>query len=402
MGAGADSGVAAPARSAVHRGDGSQSRSFRGASGGAEHFICVEAPRELPFPTQVAAVEARYAQAVQSLGLAPETAIFRRVFLSDVLNQAALVRESGLARDSADNPVAISIVQQAPLTGGKLALLAYHADAPRSLVKQRLSPKHLLVTRDGRRHLWSTRLCADDHERTGSSAAQTRTVFDALIGALADQGGNLRDHCVRTWIYLRDVDVFYDGMVDSRRELFARHGLTGDTHFIASTGIEGACPHRFDLVAMDAYSHLDLVPGQVSYLNDFDRLCDTKDYGVTFERGTRVAYADRAHHFISGTASIDETGMVLHPGDVLRQLDRALGNVETLLQSGGASLADMTHFLVYVRDPSDFAAIDARLRERFPDLPMLIVQGPVCRPEWLIEFEGIAIAAHDDRALPAF
>ena len=58
--------------------------------------------------------------------------------------------------------------------------------------------------------------------------------------------------------------------------------------------------HRYDTVLMDAYSNLDLLPEQISFLNDFDRLCATKDYNVTFERGTRVAYADRAHHFISG------------------------------------------------------------------------------------------------------
>ena len=144
------------------------------------------------------------------------------------------------------------------------------------------------------------------------------------------------------------------------------------------------------------------MPQQVSYLNDFDRLCATKDYKVTFERGTRIAYADRTHHFISGTASIDNAGRVLHPGDVLRQLERALDNVEGLLRSGAASLADMMHFTVYVRDPTDFPRVHGYLAERFPDLPMLIVQGAVCRPEWLIEVEGVAAAAHDAPALPRF
>jgi hypothetical protein len=32
----------------------------------------------------------------------------------------------------------------------------------------------------------------------------------------------------------------------------------------------------------------------------------------------------------------------------------------------------------------------------------LIVQGPVCRPDWLVEIEGIGIARHADPALPAF
>ncbi len=201
---------------------------------------------------------------------------------------------------------------------------------------------------------------------------------------------------------MKDVDIFYRGMVDSRRALFAEQGLTGATHFIASTGIEGACAHRYDVVAMDAYSNVDVEPKQVSYLNDFDKLCATKDYNVTFERATRVAYADRAHIFISGTASIDAAGEVVHLGDVRRQLDRALENVDSLLRAGSASLADMTHLIVYLRDPSDFARIDGALRERLPDLPLIVVQGAVCRPEWLVEVEGVAIAKNNDATMPRF
>jgi hypothetical protein len=42
------------------------------------------------------------------------------------------------------------------------------------------------------------------------------------------------------------------------------------------------------------------------------------------------------------------------------------------------------------------------MAERFPDVPRLILQGAVCRPEWLVEVEGIAAVAHDAPALPAF
>jgi enamine deaminase RidA (YjgF/YER057c/UK114 family) len=113
-------------------------------------------------------------------------------------------------------------------------------------------------------------------------------------------------------------------------------------------------------------------------------------------------YADRAHLFISGTASIDNSGEIVHRGDVRRQLDRALENVEALLRAGSASFADMTHMIVYLRDPSDLALIEGRLRERFADLPMIIVQGAVCRPEWLVEVEGVAIARNDDANMPGF
>jgi enamine deaminase RidA (YjgF/YER057c/UK114 family) len=233
-------------------------------------------------------------------------------------------------------------------------------------------------------------------------AAQTAAIFDDLIATLTSQGATLRDDCMRTWLYVKDVDVFYTGMVESRTALFARQGLTKETHYIASTGIEGACGHQYDLVAMDAYSVLGVAPEQVSYLNDFDRLCATKDYNVTFERGTRIAYADRSHYLLSGTASIDRTGNVVHPGNVLRQLDHALGNVDALLRAGSASLADMMHLTTYLRDPTDFMPVASYLAERFPDLPVLIVQGAVCRPQWLIEVEGVAVAGNDQPNLPSF
>ncbi len=377
-------------------------RSYRGPSGCAEHYITIEAPGNLSLPRQIDAVAQLYAEALQSLNLPPETAVFRRIYLSDIANQAVPLRQSSLFQEPLDSPVAISMVQQPPLPDSKLALLAYHLETPSRLGKRYLSPNSMLVESGGLGHVWSTRLCATNTEQPGSTAEQTREVFDRLIGTLAANGATLADNCVRTWIYVKDVDFFYQDMVAARTALFEQHGLNRDTHYIASTGIEGACSHRYDTVLMDAYSILGLQQAQVSYLNDFDRLCATKDYDVTFERGTRIAYADRAHHFISGTASIDPAGEVVHPGDVQRQLGRTLENIDALLRSGGARIEDMTHFLVYLRDPSDHAIVQASLAERFPDVPRLILRGAVCRPEWLIELEGIAIAPHDAPDLPQF
>jgi enamine deaminase RidA (YjgF/YER057c/UK114 family) len=377
-------------------------RSFHGANGDIEYFISINGSGDSVFEEQIADLQARYNDAQRALGLSPDTAVFRRLFLSDAINQTAKLYASELLADSGQNPVAVSVVQQPPLPSSKIALLAYHIESKTPIKKRRLSPKHLLVEKSGMRYLWSTRLCCGSRAASAPEQVHTREIFDELIDALRRQGGNLSDHCVRTWLYLKDVDVFYRGMVSSRRELFTQEGLTEDTHYIASTGIEGSCDHQFDLVSMDAYSILDLVPGQVSYLNDFDHLCATKDYNVTFERGTRVAYADRAHHFISGTASIDRLGRTMHLGDVMRQLELTLLNIDVLLKSGGASLADMMHMIVYLRDAADFTRVDAYLRDRFPDLPINVVEGAVCRPEWLIEIEGIAVASHSAPRLPSF
>jgi enamine deaminase RidA (YjgF/YER057c/UK114 family) len=377
-------------------------RSYRGPSSCAEHYITIKPPGNLSLSRQLDAVAQRYAEALQTLRLSPETAIFRRIYLSDAANQTELVRQSSLFQEPFDSPVSVSIVQQPPLPDSKIALLAYHRESPAPLIKRQVSPEHMIVETGGLGHLWSTRLCATNSEQPGSTAEQTREVFGSLIGTLSANGATLAENCVRTWIYVKDVDFFYQDLVAARTALFEQHGLTRDTHYIASTGIEGSCSHRYDTVLMDAYSVLGLKPEQVSYLNDFDRLCATKDYDVTFERGTRIAYADRAHHFISGTASIDATGAVVHPGDVRRQLDRMLANVDALLRSGGARIEDMTHFLVYLRDPSDYQIAQSYLDERFPQIPRLLLRGAVCRPEWLIEVEGIAIAPHTAPELPEF
>lgn len=377
-------------------------KTFYGAGSGAEHFIMVSAPPHGSWDDQLQAVEARYAQAVEDAKLPPESAVFRRIFVSDILNQAPAVERSSLVRETAGNPVAVSIIQQQPLPGAKVAMFAYHVAQPCPPAKRRLSRHHVLVESGDLRHLWSTRLCAGATDGPFSAEAQTQFVFGQLAQALDGQKGTLYDHCLRTWIYLKDVDVFYHGMVQARTELFARHGLTENTHYIASTGIEGACAHQYDVVALDAYSVLGLAPGQVSFLSDFGKMCATRDYKVTFERATRVAYADRAHFFISGTASIDRNGKVLHPSDVIAQLGRALENVEALLRSGGASLADMMYLLVYLRDFSDYHRVRAYFDDRMPGLPIAILLGAVCRPEWLIEVEGVAIADITHPALPSF
>ena len=380
---------------------GVKSRQFTGVHGELEQYFIVEPDPSLSFQDQLSSLQTRYEQAIAQAGLPLESAVFRRIFLSDAINQTPFLRTTPIGDDTT-NATALSIIGQSPAGGAKVSMLAYHTAGPSRVTKRRLSRNHLLIERHGVRHLWSTRLCAGATSDRGSSSQQTIEIFGDLIENLSAFGANLKNNCVRTWLFMKDVDVFYQGMVEARRSLFETEGLTADTHYIASTGIEGACCHPFDLVSMDAYSVLDLKPEQTTYLNDYSRLCATKRYGVTFERATKVAFADRAHYFISGTAAIDSEGQIVHRGDVMRQLDHAVTNVEALLRSGQSSFDDMMYLLVYLRDPSDYSNASRYLRSRFRKLPVLIVQGAVCRPEWLVEVEGQAVAPLDDQSMPQF
>ena len=119
----------------------------------------------------------------------------------------------------------------------------------------------------------------------------------------------------------------------------------------------------------------------------------TIEYGVTFERGTVVEYGDRAQAFISGTASIDNKGQVVHVGDIVRQTHRMWENVDALLAEAEMNLAEhAAQITVYLRDTADYVTVRDLFAARFPHVPTVITLAPVCRPEWLIEMECIAVA----------
>jgi enamine deaminase RidA (YjgF/YER057c/UK114 family) len=235
-----------------------------------------------------------------------------------------------------------------------------------------------------------------------STGVQTRSLLEKYAGQLHARGMTLSENTIRTWFYLQNIDVNYREFAAARSELFAMHGLTPGTHFIASTGIEGAHSNLDAKVAMDAYAISGICPGQVEHLAAPEHLSPTHIYGVTFERASSVAWRDRKQVFISGTASIDRFGQIMHPGTVERQLGRTLENIEALLGRAGASITDMAVFLVYIRDPGDYEIAWRMMRERFGDAPVEVLTAPVCRPGWLIEVEGMAIIHASNPELPEF
>lgn len=98
----------------------------------------------------------------------------------------------------------------------------------------------------------------------------------------------------------------------------------------------------------------------------------TYEYGVTFERGTAVSYGDRKHIFLSGTASIDNKGEIVYPGDILKQTGRMMENISALLEEAGASIGDIMQAIVYLRDPADYENVQKYISTHYPELPHLI------------------------------
>ena len=208
---------------------------------------------------------------------------------------------------------------------------------------------------------------------------------------LMEEGCTLKDNAIRTWLFVNDVDLNYGGVVRARNQVFFTQGLKHDTHFIASTGIGGRQQDPNVLCQMDNYAVKGISEEQVHYLYAPTHLNRTSDYGVSFERGTYIDYGDRRHVFISGTASINNKGLVVHEKDIVKQTQRMWENVEALLAEADCSFDDVPLLIVYLRDTADYAVVHALFEERFPEKPYVIVHAPVCRTGWLVEMECMAV-----------
>jgi len=363
--------------------------SFTEASDVHEHHVILHAlDSESTFQQQLDAILDAY-QDILSNKLPGTVAVFKRYFLSDAANQA----DDVAAADTSD--CAKSIIQQAPLDGTKIGLWVYLIKG----VQTRYLSSELYEVKHGvYRHLWN----GSAHNLAANSEYQTRLLFNEYIMQLTQEGCTLANNCIRTWLFVNDVDLNYGGVVRARNQVFFTQGLTNNTHFIASTGIGGRQADPNVLTQMDNYAISGIQPQQIRYLYAPTHLNRTSDYGVSFERGTCVDYGDRSHVFISGTASINNKGEVVFAKDIVKQTQRMWENVEALLKEAECTFDDIAQIIVYLRDPSDYNVVSKLFKQKFPEKPYIIVLAPVCRPNWLIEMECMAVRKNTNADFECF
>ena len=322
-----------------------QISSFTGKGGTTEYQVMVSITDPcLSFVEQLQNLLRVYVTVVKEELSNDATAVFRRYFLSDAANQTDSVMEWEC--ESAFCP--LSIVQQPPLNGTKIAMWTY---LQTGMSVQTYDSGLLEASHNGYRHLWG----GGAFNKAANSEYQTRLLLNDYVMQLMGQRCTLASHCVRTWFFVQNVDVNYAGVVKARKEVFITQNLTEKTHY---------------------------------------------EYGVTFERGTAVTYGDRKQVFISGTASIDNRGEIVYPGDIVKQTERMMENISVLLKEADATTRDITQAISYLRDMADYAVVKKYFEAHYPDLPHLIVLAPVCRPGWLIETECIAVVPTESSFKP--
>jgi enamine deaminase RidA (YjgF/YER057c/UK114 family) len=224
------------------------------------------------------------------------------------------------------------------------------------------------------------------------------------------------DQVVRTWLYLGDI-VGPEGQTQRYKELNRARtefyddipfgdgrvlNTLGQPIFPASTGIgtEGR-DVTMGCIALATKRHdVLLVPLENPLQTPaFDYGTHYSPKSPKFARAMAVVAGGCATIFVSGTASItaSETRYV---GDIRGQTGQTLDNIAALisgdnlgrhgLRGFGATLDDMALVRVYVKRQEDYAAAREVCRARLGEVPTIFSIADVCRPELLVEIEGIA------------
>jgi enamine deaminase RidA (YjgF/YER057c/UK114 family) len=356
---------------------------FETATGWSELHLVVK-PDLADFRACLDRIGRDYGAVLAEFGLSDSSLFWSRFHVGDAAAELAASRIfKTLSRR------ATSVVEQAPLHGGAAALYAWHL-VRAGTAGPEFAPaagNETLVKGENYDLLFSASLTGAG----GDPADQTTALFGGFDGSLSRRGMRFGENFLRSWIYVRDIDRNYGGMVEARKAFFAGHGVDGKERYPASTGIGRSASGR-DLVKADFLSIGRLGPEQAVPMECPDLMPRPSSYGVTFERGLAVRFGDREHLHVSGTASIDRSGRIVHEGDLEAQVRRTIGNVKGLLESREAGLGDLAQMNVYLRDPAGKEKVVEILDVEFPfRTPYILLVGPVCRPGWLVEIDGIAV-----------
>jgi 2-iminobutanoate/2-iminopropanoate deaminase len=98
--------------------------------------------------------------------------------------------------------------------------------------------------------------------------------------------------------------------------------------------------------------------------------------------------------FVSGQVAIDPSNQQVIGGDIAAQTDRVLKNLSAILKAAGTDLKKVVRATVFLKNMSDFAAMNEVYGKYFPVVPPARSTVEVARlpKDVLVEIDVIAIA----------
>jgi enamine deaminase RidA (YjgF/YER057c/UK114 family) len=233
--------------------------------------------------------------------------------------------------------------------------------------------------------------------------------FQTLGELFSLTGFSYRD-IVRQWNYIEDIVGYREGhqnyqvFNDIRSKYYKDHFR--ETGYPAATGIgmiSGGLVLEYIACKNDDIRSVPLDnPEQVpAYLYDQDCLeglpIHEDKTTPKFERGRQLSIGKNEYVFISGTAAISGKKSV-HPGNIERQTDLTLANIERLVSSKnllkskipqGDLLFD--YLRIYVKEINHYKPVESACRKKFAEVPAVFLVADICRKDLLVEVEGTMV-----------
>ena len=109
-----------------------------------------------------------------------------------------------------------------------------------------------------------------------------------------------------------------------------------------------------------------------------------------YSHAVRVVLADTALIYVAGQVPLDPNGKLVGENDISAQTEFVFKQIETVLQSAGASLSDVVKANIYVTDISQFDKV-AAVRNRYfvnnPPATTFVEVSQLVKKGWMVEIE---------------
>lgn len=283
---------------------------------------------------------------------------------------------------------------------------------------ERLSEQLVIARHNGIAFIHAGQVVPDTPD--GGCYERSTSAFQKMSGLLATASVGFHQ-VIRTWLYLGGI-VDREGPVQRYQELNrartdfyhnirfdAAHVMAGphEAVYPASTGI--GADNRDILMSCIALAtdRTDVKVVPLENPRQVSAYCYSSAYGresPKFSRALALTDGDCASVFISGTASITDSES-RHRDDVEAQTEQTLDNIEALIAEEnlrrhglpglGATMNDLAVARVYIKRQEDYAKARAVCRRRLGELPTIYAVADICRPELLVEIEGIAFSGRE-------
>ncbi len=332
--------------------------------------------------------------------------------------KSALVKALGDAFGPLPPPA--SFVAQPPEGGRRVALEAeiVSARVPGLRVRRRSvgGLTYAVVEGPGSKEVHGAGLASE--ARVGGMSSWAEQAFGRMAAVLRKEGLTF-GHVIRQWNYIEDIV----GQRKARGKLCQNYQVFNDVRtryynssdfpwgYPAATGIgQAAGGVVIEFTALEAPPGARLVPVSNPRQIDAHRYSGGVLVGShiegpeaktspKFERAKLLARGRSGVVYVSGTAAVLGERSAGR-GDVESQTRTTARNIAALVgpanlgpprMPGGRGAAPLSYLRAYVKRPSDIPKVRRVCERAFGPIPALYVRADVCRPELLVELEGIKL-----------